>query len=1427
MINTLDPFFIPSSPGTATTRSKKSVNIANTTKSSDDWDLLPRYTGSKDLRQLNTSVPFYLEKDGYIINDLRDDNLNPSCSNSSVPSARAPSDDLLSPVDCRNRRFRSNAVQPDTMSAGTSLPKFPFQVEHSLTLEEIQAGLKTIRRTQNGYDINFSHLDISDKGLIDISLAERFSELKSIDLSCNYIQDVKALGSMPYLKSVNASKNDIQIFGDFRPPVALQHVNFSRNKIFKVVNLDKLWALTEVNLSHNNLEIADGFEQCKSLRVLDLSHNQISNIRNLDCKNLMALFLHNNKIQVIMDLTKCCNLRALSLAQNQIEVLDPLHNLTNLQELWLQSNKISDIHELRHFKSLLKLTSLFVEPNPFNSIGLWRRMLIFTLPQLRAIDGNHVTAQESLEATNTFNPSLHKISYENRMAVLLDRTCQAMTQLLDDNIHSQLTLPPILLLVGAPMSYSFKLSTLLKDKFKTRIQLGGVHSTVTTLELPNTTKDIPVSFDGFIRMKNRGEFLAYSHILGRICGFATSQITRASERNAVLVASVPIGIAITLRQWNIRTKAILLMPTGKINIKEIPKETINSTTLPESDTESQRPSEPTSETGIGLSGSSYWSENVLRVSKQTIGFKKEKTHYDLDEPGSKTPSLESGPYLGHTCLKNKDDELEDNVSPEVKLKSSVFFKTSQNLPPSSTVDTLAPSQVEENPGDVISAATDSRAEDRESECVLSTSTTTPKQSAISAKASDTEKIFPSVQQSEIVPSTSAENENECTEPKISQFLTEPKGNPEFSTVRQLQKLRRIASLLMEVSDREKVFEEFSTLTFGLDQNIDWKQALTELQMQDLKSTEQAYCMLINRLGTNANKGIKSQKFFETCLKPPKLEDVKTAKAGDFELVFMKDIQEKSGHILQNKSSRFVCANVQGKVVVEKERSESEITAAEGDQAPDTPDVPKESKPSLTSRPVTFLHDPREDQLEAPSCSTVVNPNYAFGPHMVCCEGNQHPICSVSDVERGTFYQGTFRKSFLDSSCSSISSTSLRNEQDSVWYGEFNDDMEGLFEDHCRSNPRISRESSIRFYNGRSRNTLEIQQLSDLEISGEFETEYPQSAPPPPSQNSCSGCCRTPIEEEEEEEEPSSPESETEIQTHHEHTSRRHRETTQTCILNEREKYAKFHQDNPGFFAQVIDSDRLDECIMTLSETLEEMISTLPKRSKVITYANENKVDVTNFMKQRMGDYRNLANGFSKGKPAIKILQQIKVRSKWIRRNSQGYRLKSESEEKLSVSTIPGIEEVNMIKDDGTVIHFNNPKVQASLGSNVFAVTGHGETKEVADMLPAILSQMGPESLEHVKRLAYTGGQQRFPQMAGLGGMKSDPAEDGDADDSDDEEVPDLVSNFDEPSKDELNVAKSVENTSAPAAAVESPAAEAAPAAAAAPVAAAVETPNPQ
>ncbi|XP_026280119.1 transcription factor BTF3 homolog 4 [Frankliniella occidentalis] len=112
--------------------------------------------------------------------------------------------------------------------------------------------------------------------------------------------------------------------------------------------------------------------------------------------------------------------------------------------------------------------------------------------------------------------------------------------------------------------------------------------------------------------------------------------------------------------------------------------------------------------------------------------------------------------------------------------------------------------------------------------------------------------------------------------------------------------------------------------------------------------------------------------------------------------------------------------------------------------------------------------------------------------------------------------------------------------------------------------------------------------------------------------------------------------------------------------------------------------------------------------------------------------------------------------------------------KLSVNTIPGIEEVNMIKDDGTVIHFNNPKAQASLAANTFAITGHAESKQITEMLPGILSQLGPEGLTQLKRLASS-------VASSAGGAKLAIDEE--------DEVPELVGNFDDASKEEAAVSE--------------------------------------
>merc|ERR1712224_943205 len=71
--------------------------------------------------------------------------------------------------------------------------------------------------------------------------------------------------------------------------------------------------------------------------------------------------------------------------------------------------------------------------------------------------------------------------------------------------------------------------------------------------------------------------------------------------------------------------------------------------------------------------------------------------------------------------------------------------------------------------------------------------------------------------------------------------------------------------------------------------------------------------------------------------------------------------------------------------------------------------------------------------------------------------------------------------------------------------------------------------------------------------------------------------------------------------------------------------------------------------------------------------------------------------------------------------------------RLGVNHIPGIEEVNFFRDDGSVIHFKNPKsVQASIGANTYVISGTAENKKLQDLLPGIINQLGSDNLEHLK-----------------------------------------------------------------------------------------------
>jgi nascent polypeptide-associated complex subunit beta len=79
--------------------------------------------------------------------------------------------------------------------------------------------------------------------------------------------------------------------------------------------------------------------------------------------------------------------------------------------------------------------------------------------------------------------------------------------------------------------------------------------------------------------------------------------------------------------------------------------------------------------------------------------------------------------------------------------------------------------------------------------------------------------------------------------------------------------------------------------------------------------------------------------------------------------------------------------------------------------------------------------------------------------------------------------------------------------------------------------------------------------------------------------------------------------------------------------------------------------------------------------------------------------------------------------------------------KLGVTNIPAIEEVNLFKQNGQVIHFSQPKVQASIAANTYVISGASETKNLQELLPGIINQLGPDNLANLKQIAetYQGG----------------------------------------------------------------------------------------
>ena len=168
--------------------------------------------------------------------------------------------------------------------------------------------------------------------------------------------------------------------------------------------------------------------------------------------------------------------------------------------------------------------------------------------------------------------------------------------------------------------------------------------------------------------------------------------------------------------------------------------------------------------------------------------------------------------------------------------------------------------------------------------------------------------------------------------------------------------------------------------------------------------------------------------------------------------------------------------------------------------------------------------------------------------------------------------------------------------------------------------------------------------------------------------------------------------------------------------------------------------------------------------------------MTNNAEMEAARQRMIANRFggkapSHGKGAARRKKKVKSKNS----SAQSDAKLTNTINKLGATHIPGIEEVNLFKEDGNVIHFKNPKVQASISANTYVISGPNQTKPLQEMLPGIVNQLGMEGMDMQALQQQAGG---FSGMPGMGAVPE-----GEEDDDDDDDVPDLVEgNFEEVSE---------------------------------------------
>ncbi|XP_059723279.1 dynein axonemal assembly factor 11-like [Haemorhous mexicanus] len=272
------------------------------------------------------------------------------------------------------------------------------------------------RLLSNGYYVLTEDSFLSDEGNITLTpshtsvtykenLVRVFRRRKKIRRSLDSLFNLSASSS--WLSSTTPSRMDFSLVEDPWPDGGSK-LEASHSDI---VTED----LVRRRAEHNNCEIF-------SLEEISLHQQEIEKLEHLDkwCRDLKILYLQNNLIPKIENVSKLKKLEYLNVALNNIERIENLEGCEELKKLDLTANFIGELSSIESLKCNIHLKELFLMGNPCTEFEGYRQFVVATLQQLKYLDSKEIERSERIKALQNYPEVKWKIR-EQEEAYLLKR----------------------------------------------------------------------------------------------------------------------------------------------------------------------------------------------------------------------------------------------------------------------------------------------------------------------------------------------------------------------------------------------------------------------------------------------------------------------------------------------------------------------------------------------------------------------------------------------------------------------------------------------------------------------------------------------------------------------------------------------------------------------------------------------------------------------------------------------------------------------------------------------------------------------------------------------------------------------------------------------------------------------------------------------